>query len=252
LWCNSPVRGYDPSSYGDGIADVYDDWYDQLEVDAPVEALATLAAGGAVLELGIGTGRLALPLAARGLRVSGIDASPAMVAQLEAKPGGDQLEVVVGDMAGPDPSGPFSLAFAAVNTFFSLTTAEAQQACFLAVAKRLVPGGRLVIEAFVPDPDKTGDGVHVRTLTAERVVLAITSTDLGAQHAFGQLVELIDGQPVRLRPWAVRWSTPAQLDAMASAAGLGLEHRWSDWQGEPFGPDSARHVSVWRRTADVG
>ena len=104
----------------------------------------------------------------------------------------------------------------------------------------------------MPDPDKAGDGVHVRTLTAERVVLAITSTDLDAQRAFGQLVELVDGEPVRLRPWAVRWSTPEQLDAMAAAAGLLLEHRWSDWRGEPFGPDSTRHVSVWRRIADVG
>jgi hypothetical protein len=109
-----------------------------------------------------------------------------------------------------------------------------------------------VVEAFVPDPDKAGDGIHVRTLTADRVVLAITSTDVEAQRAFGQLVELIDGQPVRLRPWAVRWSTPEQLDAMAGAAGLRLEHRWSGWHGEPFGPDSPRHVSVWRRMADVG
>ena len=256
VWCNSRVRGYDPSSYGDGIADVYDEWYDELEVDAPVEALTALAdagtGAGTVLELGIGTGRLALPLAARGLRVSGVDASAAMVAQLKAKPGGEQLEVVVGDMAGPEPVGPFSLAFAAVNTFFSLTTADAQQACFHAVAARLVPGGRMVVEAFVPDPDRAGDGVHVRTLTADRVVLAITTTDVDAQRAFGQLVELIDGRPVRLRPWAVRWSTPEQLDTMAAIAQLRLEHRWSGWNGEPFGPDSARHVSVWRRIADVG
>jgi SAM-dependent methyltransferase len=246
------VRGYGPSSYGDGIADVYDAWYEQLEVDAPVATLAALASGGAVLELGIGTGRLALPLAARGVRVSGVDASAAMVARLRAKPGGDQIEVVEGDMTGPEPRGPFTLAFAAVNTFFNLTVAGAQEACFQAVAGRLVPGGRLVIDAFVPDPDEDGDSVRVRTVASDRVVLDVVHTDVAAQRAFGQIVELVDGQPVRLRPWSVRWSTPAQLDAMASAAGLELEHRWSDWQGGAFGPDSPRHVSVWRRIADVG
>jgi SAM-dependent methyltransferase len=246
------VRGYGPSSYGDGIADVYDDWYDQLEVDAPVTALAALAGGGAVLELGIGTGRLALPLVARGVRVSGVDASPAMVAKLRSKPGGDRIDVVVGDMTGLEPPGPFSLAFAAVNTFFNLTAAGAQEACFRAVAARLVAGGRFVVDAFVPDPDEDGDSVRVRTVAADRVVLDVVHTDVPAQRAFGQIVELVDGEPVRLRPWAVRWSTPEQLDAMAAAAGLEREHRWSDWEGGAFGPESPRHVSVWRRIADVG
>lgn len=246
------MRGYDATSYGEGIADVYDDWYADLEVDGPVAALATLAGPGPVLELGVGTGRLALPLAARGVAVSGVDASAAMVARLRAKPGGDQLDVVVGDMTGPEPPGPFTLVFAAVNTFFNLTTAAAQQACVDAAVARLVPAGRFVIDAFVPDPDKTGDGVRVRTLTVDRLVLTITATDLDEQCAFGHVVELVDGQPVRLRPWGVRWCTPEQLDAMASAAGLELEHRWGGWEGEPFTPDSARHVSVWRRIPDVG
>jgi SAM-dependent methyltransferase len=246
------VRGYEPASYGDGIADVYDDWYASLEVDAPVAALAGWAGAGPVLELGIGTGRLALPLAGRGVAVSGVDASPAMVARLRAKPGGDRLDVVVGDMAGPEPPGPFILAFAAVNTFFGLTAPGAQEACFGSVAARLVTGGRFVIDAFVPDPDEEGDGVRVRSIAHDRVTLDVVHTDVAAQRAFGQIVELVDGQPVRLRPWSVRWSTPDQLDAMAAAAGLVLEHRWSDWAGGPFGPDSARHVSVWRRTSDVG
>jgi hypothetical protein len=144
------------------------------------------------------------------------------------------------------------LAFVAVNTFFGLTTAAEQQRCFGAVAARLQPGGRFVIEAFVPDPDKAGDGVQVRTLSVDRVVLSITTTDLDAQTAVGQLVELADGQPVRLRPWAIRWCTPSELDEMAGRAGLELEHRWEGWRGEPFGPDSSRHVSVWRRKTDVG
>jgi SAM-dependent methyltransferase len=250
--CNSLVRGYGPSSYGDGIAEVYDDWYQELEVNAPVAALATLAGEGAVLELGIGTGRLALPLAARGIRVSGVDASAAMVARLRSKAGGDRIDVVVGDMTGLEPPGPFALVFAAVNTFFNLTAPGAQEACFRAVTARLATGGRFVIDAFVPDPDEDGDSVRVRTVAADRVVLDVVHTDVAGQLAFGQVVELVDGQPVRLRPWSVRWSTPEQLDAMAGAAGLELEHRWSDWEGGRFGPDSARHVSAWRRIADVG
>ena len=246
------MRGYGPASYGEGIADVYDDWYGELEVDAPVAALAKWADAGPVLELGIGTGRLALPLAARGIRVSGVDASPAMVARLRAKPGSEQLEVVEGDMAGPEPAGPFSLAFAAVNTFFNQTAPGAQEACFSSVAARLVAGGRFVIDAFVPDPDAEGDGVWVRSMASDRVVLDVVHTDLADQRAFGQIVELVDGQPVRLRPWEVRWSTPEQLDDMAAAAGLVLESRWSDWEGGDFGPDSPRHVSAWRRNADVG
>jgi SAM-dependent methyltransferase len=247
------VQGYDPSSYGDGMADVYDDWYADLEVAEPIDALAGLAGAGPVLELGVGTGRLALPLAARGLRVSGVDASAAMVARLKAKPGGDAIDVVVGDMAGPEPAGPFTLVFAAVNTFFgAFRHAEEQQACVTSVARRLAPGGRFVVDAFVPDPDKTGDGVRVRNLAADRVVLTITMTDLDAQTATGQFVDLVDGEPVRLRPWSIRWCTPEQLDAMATAAGLALEHRWGGWRGEPFTADSQRHVSVWRQNADVG
>jgi SAM-dependent methyltransferase len=253
LWSNSGVREFDAAAYGDGMADVYDDWYADLEVDEPVAALAALAGPGPVLELGVGTGRLALPLAARGLLVRGVDASAAMVAQLKAKPGGDSIDVVVGDMAGPEPAGPFTLVFAAVNTFFgAFERAEDQRACVASVTRRLAPGGRFVIEAFVPDPDKAGDGVRVRNLSADRVVLTVTMTDVEAQTARGQFVELVDGQPVRLRPWSIRWCTPEQLDAMAAAAGLELEHRWAGWQREPFTADSPRHVSVWRRRADVG
>jgi SAM-dependent methyltransferase len=247
------VREFDAAAYGEGMADVYDDWYADLEVDEPVDALAALAGAGPVLELGVGTGRLALPLAARGLTVHGVDASAAMVARLKAKPGSDAVAVTVGDMAGDEPAGPFSLVFAAVNTFFgAFGRAEDQQACVTSVARRLTPGGRFVIEAFVPEPDETGDGVRVRQLTADRVVLTITVTDVAAQTAHGQFVELVDGERVRLRPWSIRWCLPDELDAMAAAAGLELEHRWGGWRGEAFTADSPRHVSVWRRNADLG
>jgi SAM-dependent methyltransferase len=247
------VREFDAASYGDGMADVYDEWYADLEVEEPVAALAALAGGGPVLELGVGTGRLAIPLATRGLTVHGVDTSAAMVAALKAKPGGDAVAVTVGDMAGPEPAGPFTLVFAAVNTFFgAFTSAEAQQACMVSVAGRLVPGGRFVIDAAVPDPDRSGDTVTVRELGADRVVLTVTVTDVAAQTARGQFVELVDGERVRLRPWSIRWCTPEQLDAMATAAGLEPEQRWAGWNGEPFTPDSPRHVSVWRRSPDLG
>jgi len=247
------VREFDAASYGDGMADVYDQWYADLEVDEPVAALAALAGTGPVLELGVGTGRLAIPLAARGLAVHGVDASASMVAVLKAKPGGDSVHATVGDMAAPEPAGPFSLAFAAVNTFFgAFHRAEDQQACIHSVAARLASGGRFVVEAFVPDPDQSGDGVAVRELSADRVVLTVTVTDVAAQTARGQFVELVDGERVRLRPWAIRWCTPEQLDAMAAAASLRLEHRWGGWRGEPFTADSSRHVSVWRRKPDLG
>jgi hypothetical protein len=155
-------------------------------------------------------------------------------------------------MAGAEPRGPFTLVFAAVNTFFNLLDEGSQRRCMTSVADRLAAGGRFVIDAFVPDPDKTGDGVHVRSLEANRVVLNVTMTDVTAQKASGQFVELFHGSPVRLRPWSIRWCTPDQLDAMAVAAGLELEHRWGGWRGEPFTADSLRHVSVWRRNADVG
>jgi SAM-dependent methyltransferase len=154
------VDGYGPASYGDAMADVYDEWYAELpQLDAAIECLAGLAEGGTVLELGVGTGRLALPLAARGVRVVGVDASAAMIERLRAKPGSDAVEAVVGDMAASSPAGPFTLAFAAVNTFFGLDTEHAQAECFASVAARLSSGGRLAIEAFVPD---AGDGhLHV-------------------------------------------------------------------------------------------
>lgn len=242
------MRGYDESSYGDGMAEVYDDWYaSPPDTQACVERLASLAAGGRVLELGAGTGRLAIPLAERGLEVHALDGSPDMLERLAAKPGGAQVSLHVGDMAGTLPDGPFALVFVAVNTFFGVLGTEAQRSTMHNVASRLSPGGRFVIEAFVPDASHEGDRVEVRDLAVDRVVLSISRTDSGTQRAMGQFVELRDGQPVRLRPWAIQWATTEQLDLMASAAGLHVESRWADWQGSGYGPDSVNHVTVYRR-----
>jgi SAM-dependent methyltransferase len=249
------VRGYDEQSYGDAFADVYDDWYRSVsDVDLTVVELLDLTDAGPVLELGVGTGRLAVPLAeaglARGVRVTGIDASQAMLDRLAWRDPGGLVEAVRGHMVDDLPPGPFGLVFVAYNTLFSLTDDGAQQRCFATVAERLRPGARFVVEAFVPeDPPRGGDTVNVRSLAADRVVLSVSVTDPDRQTAEGQFVELSESGGVRLRPWSVRYATTAQLDVMAAAAGLELEQRWEAFDRSPFHDESSRHVSVYiRRT----
>jgi SAM-dependent methyltransferase len=247
------VEGYRADAYGEAMADVYDEWYAGVsDVDATVDALTRLVAtagGGRVLELGVGTGRLALPLAARGLQVTGVDVSPAMIARLTAKPGGDGIDLVVGDMAEDLPEGPFSLVFVAFNTFFGLTSREAQTRCFAEVADRLEPHGVFVVEAFVPDDEIIGGGarIEVRSMSADRVVLTVSRHDASTQRAEGQFVELTEAGGVRLRPWSLRYAPPAELDAMADEAGLALDQRWSAWDETPFTSDSSHHVSLYRQ-----
>jgi SAM-dependent methyltransferase len=243
------VDGYDDTSYGERFADVYDDWYHDLsDVDATVAALEVLAEGGPVLELGVGTGRLAIPLAARGVAVTGVDTSTAMLDRLAANDPAGTVTAIRGDMVTGLPDGPFHLVFVAFNTLFNLRDPDRQAACFEAVAQRLTPGGRFVVEAFVPDdPPRSGDYVGVRSITADRVVLTIAVHDPVAQCADGQFVEFTEAGGVRLRPWSIRYSTPAELDAMAAAAGLEREHRWHTFDDVTDGTDADRHVSVYRR-----
>ncbi len=245
------MEGYRPDSYGKGFADVYDDWYQGVsDVSTTVEAIAELAAGGPVLELGVGTGRLAVPLADRGLAVTGIDASDDMLAKLREHDPAGVVTTLCGDMVDNLPPGPFAVAFVAYNTFFNLLTAERQEACFAAIASRLVPAGRFVIEAFVPDdPPRDGSDVSVRSMTADQVVLSVSIHDADAQTAEGQFIELTESGGVRLRPWTIRYVTPEQLDLMATQAGFVLESRSGGFDRQDFGLDSERHVSVYRRAA---
>lgn len=245
------MQGYDASTYGEGFAEIYDEWYPgNFAVGETVTGLRALAAGGPVLELGVGTGRLAIPLADDGLEVWGLDASASMLERLAAKPGGTGVRPVLADMAAPLPGGPYRLVFIAYNTFFALPSAEAQAAAFAHIAAVLAPGGRFVMEAFVPeDPPRTGSGIEVRHLAADRVVLSVHRTDAEAQRAEGSFVELTEAGGVRLRPWSIRYTSPEELDAMARAAGLDLERRHAGWAAEPFTGESAHHVSVYRRTA---
>lgn len=256
------MEGYDAATYGDRFADVYDDWYDDPPAtDACVTALSTLAhtiaATGAdgtgatpprVLELGVGTGRLALPLAAAGLAVTGLDASAAMLDRLAAKPGAEAVTTVVGDMAGPLPDGPFDLVLVARNTFFNLTTEAAQRACLAEVARALAPGGRFVVEAFVPTDDEAPtSSVEVRRIAADRVLLFVDRHDPDAGEAWSSFVD-ISADGIRLRPCHVRYLRPAALDALAAEAGLTLDDRIEDWAGTSFDPEaSAHHVSTYRR-----
>jgi SAM-dependent methyltransferase len=249
------MDGYGPSTYGEGFADVYDDWYGNVsDVDATVErvaALATAAGSDRVLELGGGSGRLALPLAARGITMWTVDASLAMVRRLRAKPGGDRVHAVVGDMAAlPLSAGArFGVVLCAFNTLFNLTTIEAQRRCLADAADRLVPeGGRLVVESFVaPLPDDAAaavGAVEPRHIGIDEVVLTVSRLDPASHTITGQHVQITEAG-IRLRPWMLRYLSPEELDALAAGAGLRLAERHAGWRAEPFTPDSSAQVSTY-------
>jgi hypothetical protein len=182
--------------------------------------------------------------------VTGIDASARMVERLRAKPGADAVDVTVGDMSVDLPAGPFAVIFVAFNTLFNLLSKDAQARCIGLVASRLSPHGAFAVEGFVPAEQRpVGARVEVRSLTDDQVVLNVSRHEPDAQHVAGQFVELTK-RGVRLRPWAIRYSSPAELDEMALSCGLELEHRWADWGETPFTRDSPYHVSVYRLAAD--
>jgi SAM-dependent methyltransferase len=242
------MTDHQPWTYGESFADVYDDWYgDVSDIEATVACIAQLAGSRPVLELGVGTGRLARPLAATGIDVWGVDASAAMLDHLDGAP----VRTLVADMAHL-PFGTerrFGVAFAAYNTFLNLTTEAEQAACLQEVSAVIRPGGVVAIEAFVPAgdvPDGPGP-VTAQTVALDRVVLAVADHDAATQTVTGQHIELRDGQAPRLRPWRLRYLHPEQLDELAVDAGLRREYRWSDWSGTPFRPDSEAHVTIYRR-----
>jgi SAM-dependent methyltransferase len=240
---------YDPTEYGSRMAAEYDDIYgDVLETDAAVRRLVELAGGGDVLEFGVGTGRLALPLVALGVRVHGVDASEAMIVRLAAKPGGAQIPVTVGNFADVSVPGRFSLVVLAFNTVFALPDQDAQVQCFENAARHLTAGGRFVVEAWVPDLTQFRDGrsVQPRAIAGDQVALVVAVHNSVEQRMTTTQVHLSDAG-VRLYPANHRYAWPAELDLMARLAGLRLEHRWSDWHGRPFTDGSTAHVSVYRR-----
>lgn len=235
--------------YGEIWAPVYDRFYprddEAEEVAAVVEGLA---GGGRVLEFAIGTGRLALPLAERGVAVAGLDSSPAMVRRLRAKRGGDQIPVTLGDMASTRVEGGFAVVLLAFNTLFVLPDQQAQLACFANAARHLTPGGVFVVEAFVPDPGgyRRGQRVGVWQLASDDVTLEVARHDPVRQTVSSVAVTLGEGDP-QLRTVDLRYAWPSELDLMARLAGLERHERWGGWRREAFTGASTRHVSVYRR-----
>ncbi len=264
------MQGYGPATYGDAVADHYDEHDHDVvlptgDVAAAVACLAEQAragGGGPVLELGVGTGRIAIPLAATGLEVHGVDASTAMLARLEdklarlpanpggqpAEPGGGSVVGIESDFSSLGEGPPMGLVYVVFNTFFALADQDAQVACLASVARRLRPGGRFVIEAFVPDPTRfdRGQRVAVTSVEIDQVRLDVTRHDAAAQRVEGHHVTITE-TGTDLVPFVLRYVWPSELDLMARLAGLTRVGRWSTWDGAPFDSTSGAHVSVYQR-----
>jgi SAM-dependent methyltransferase len=241
------MNEYIASTYGDHLAEVYDEWFSSYE-DAAIDTLADLAQGGRVLELGIGTGRIAVPLAARGIEVHGIDASDAMVSKLRAKPGGDSIPVTMGNFADVPVEGEFSLVFVVFNTFFALLTQEEQVRCFRNVAAHLAAGATFVVDAFVPDLKRfTGlQEVRAHAVTTDSVSIHATQQDPVGQRVKGQFIVFRNAQ-IKLYPVEIRYCWPSEMDLMAQLAGLRLRHRWGSWNRCVFNAASEKHISIYER-----
>jgi SAM-dependent methyltransferase len=238
--------------FDEQIAQGYDarpaDLFEPAVVDPAVSFLADLAGTGAALELGIGTGRIALPLSRRGVRIHGLDLSPAMVAQLQTKPGSDEIGVTIGDFATTRVGGAFRLAYPVFNTIINLTTQDAQVACFRNVSSQLEPGGRFVIGVMVPELQRLPPGETARAFSVTPTHLGFDEYDVAAQAVVSHHYWVVDGHLETFSaPFRYVW--PAELDLMARLAGLTLRERWSDWHRAPFTSDSRQHISVREKPA---
>jgi SAM-dependent methyltransferase len=236
--------------FDERIAAQYDarstDMFDPAVVDPTVTFLAELAGGGTALELGIGTGRIAVPLRGRGVPVHGIDVSAAMIERLRAKDGAEDIGVTAGDFATVRVGQTFRLVYLVFNTIMNLTTQDEQVACFGNVARHLEPGGHFVIEVGVPDLRRLPPGETVRAFTVSADRLGFDEYDVAAQGLVSHHYWLADGQLESLSmPFRYVW--PAELDLMARLAGMTLSQRWSDWHRAPFTAESTSHVSVWQK-----
>lgn len=238
----------DDGVFGEEIAARYDELHaekaDPTVVDPIVGFLAELAGDGRALELAIGTGRIGLPLARRGVPVHGIELSRAMVARLRAKPGGEEIEVTIGDMATTRVPGTFRLAYLVANTIGNLTSQEEQVACFRNVAAHLEPTGCFVIELIVPDLRWLPPGERTRTFHFSDDHVGVDEYNVANQRLTSHHWNLDDGRWWR-HSVPFRYAWPAELDLMAQLAGMRLRERWGGWKREPFTSDSRKHVSVW-------
>ena len=239
---------YTASTYGDRIAGAYDEFYRPADVNERVDILEELAYGGRALELGIGTGTYALPLAARGVETHGIEISEAMVDQIRAKESGESLPITIGDFADVEVDGAFSLVFVISNTLFMLTEQEDQIRCFQNVASHLDESGVFLVHAFVPDVSMFDRGQHISGDLAD---LASVRMDVSIHDSLNQVVDFrhidLTEEGVKMYPGRLRYAWPSELDLMARLAGLRLRERWADWRRSPFTSQSRSHVSVYER-----
>jgi SAM-dependent methyltransferase len=239
--------------FGEDVAARYDesegDTFESATVASIVDFLFDLAGDRAALELGIGTGRIALPLSRRGVRVHGIDLSTAMVARLRAKPGAEDLGVTIGDFATTTVEGTFSLAYLVFNTIMNLTTQDEQVACFQNVAAHLAPGGCFVIEVGVPDLQRLPPGETFRPFHVSATRIGFDEYDVARQGLISH--HYTAGPDGNLEPYSVpfRYVWPAELDLMARLAGMTLRDRFAGWRREPFTSESTTHISVWEKPA---
>ena len=242
----------DDGYFDERVATRYDEsaaeMFDSAIVDPVIDFLVELAGSGRALELGIGTGRIALPLAQRGVPVHGIELSKAMVARLRAKPGGEDIGVTIGDFATTTVDGTFAVAYLVFNTIMNLTTQAAQVACFRKVAAQLEPGGCFVIEVGVPGLQRLPPGETIQAFHVSETRWGLDEYDVARQGLTSHHFEIVDGRLERFSaPFRYAW--PSELDLMAELAGMRLSERWSGWKREPFTSDSRRHVSVWEKPA---
>jgi SAM-dependent methyltransferase len=242
----------DDGFFDQRIAARYDEssarMFDPAVLDPAIDFLAAIAGSGRALEFGIGTGRIALPLAQRGVAVRGIDVSKAMVARLHAKPGGEDIDVTIGDFATSTVDGSFSLVYVVFNTIMNLTTQAGQVACFRNAAAHLEPGGCFVVEVGVPGLQRLPPGQTIQAFHVSETRWGFDEYDVAMQGLTSHHFEIVDGRVERLSvPFRYVW--PSELDLMADLAGMSLRERWGGWKRELFTSESDSHVSVWEKPA---
>jgi SAM-dependent methyltransferase len=245
------MNDFQADTYGDRIAGVYDEMYPEVETGC-VEFLLDHAREGKALELGIGTGRIALPLAAAGIEVHGIDASQAMVDKLRQKPGSERIKLSIGSFEAFELKAKFDLVYVVFNTFFALLTQQAQISCFEHISRHLCPSGVFVLEAFVPDLKRfvADQALRVVSLAENRVKIDASHHDPVNQQVTSQHI-LLTAEGTRLYPVRLRYAWPSELDLMARLAGMALIERWGSWSRDEFNAVSRKHVSVYRRVEDI-
>jgi len=241
------MKDYRASTYGDKVADIYDKEYGDFDPEM-IERIFEFAPNGSAFELGIGTGRVALPLLKKGMKVDGIDSSISMVNKLKAKPGSKNISIQIGDFSKFQTAKKYDVVFVVFNTFFSLLTQDDQISCFKSVYNALKPDGKFIIEAFVPDPARLAKGqtTMISDIEQDSVSMEYTMYDVADQMVTSQLVRISE-KGIKMVPIIIRYAYPAEFDLMAKLTGFELSERWANWKKEPFTSKSGFHISVYKK-----